>query len=332
MASKVSNKLSLILKVTIAVLLIGYLVKSGHLDPKDLWELMTLPNIVIALLIIGANIFMAAWRWIVLLRARGFTVPLFYGWSLYMIGIFFNHALPGAVGGDLVRGYYLVNDHPERRMDAVMSVLIDRVLGLYSFFILTLVAVAFDFDFVMGHEQIRWVALMCFMVFTGMTLFFLIVFSHRLSEMFGLKFFEKRIPIVHKMVVSLQYFGANRMVIVYSVGISLVAQMIGMLFFYAMAQMSGEAGVTWNAIMFAVPMGFLVTAVPIAPAGIGVGQVAFLYLFQAYLQRPTQFGATAITAFQLATACWALVGAVFYLRRRKPHDVANMEAMAEAAE
>lgn len=331
MASKSSNRLSLILKVIVAVLLIGYLVKSGHLDPKDLWALMTFPNIVLALAILGTNLVLAAWRWIILLQARGFHIPFYYGWKLYMIGIFFNHALPGAVGGDLVRGYYLVNDHPERKVDAVMSVIIDRVLGLYSFFVLTLIAVAFDFDFVMGHEQIRWVALMCFLVFLGMTGFFIIVFSRRLSLAFGLAFFEKRLPFVHRMVMSLQYFGQNRKVIGLSVTVSILAQLVSMLFFYQLARMSGETDVTWNAVMFAVPMGFLVTAVPIAPAGIGVGQVAFLYLFSAYLQRPSQFGATAITAFQLATVCWALVGAVFYLRRRKPQDVANMASMAESS-
>lgn len=330
--TKGSNKLSLILKITVAVALIVYLVKSGHLDPKDLWDLMTFPNVALALFLIGLNLLLAAWRWILLLKSRGFPIGLGYGSSLYLIGIFFNHALPGAVGGDLVRGYYLVNDHPGRKMDAGMSVVIDRVLGLYSFFLLTLAAVAFDYEFVMNHEQIRWVALMCFLVFCGMTAFFCVVFSQRLSHLFGLKFFEKRIPPIHKVVMSLHLFGQNKKAIAASVAVSILAQLVSMLFFYQMAAMSGEAGVTWNAVMFAVPMGFLVTAVPIAPAGIGVGQVAFHYLFQAYLQRPTQFGATAITAFQLCTVCWALVGAVFYLRRRKPQDMANLHAMAEAAE
>jgi hypothetical protein len=77
-------------------------------------------------------------------------------------------------------------------------------------------------------------------------------------------------------------------------------------------------------------MGFLVTAVPIAPAGVGVGQVAFHYLFQTYLDRPTTFGTTAITAFQLTLVCWAVVGAVLYLRRRKPKDLDQMAKLSEA--
>src|SRR3989344_4860306 len=102
---------SLVLKLSFPSTLIVYMVKSGHLDPKEVWELMTVPNVLLALTLVGINITLAAWRWIILLQARGFQIPLSYGFSLYLIGMFFNHALPGSVGGDVVRGYYLVSDH-----------------------------------------------------------------------------------------------------------------------------------------------------------------------------------------------------------------------------
>ena len=316
--STIKSRLTLMLKIIVAVGLITYLVRSGQLDPKDLWALMTVTNVAGALGLIGVNLIIAAWRWIVLLRSRGFTISVAEGFRLYLIGIFFNHALPGAVGGDVVRGYYLVSENPTRRLDAILSVLIDRVLGLYSFFILTLVAVACDLDFVRSHEKILGIALGCLFLFLGQTAFFAVVFSKRLANFCGLGFFEKRVAVVHKVVVGFQRFGARRSVIVQSVLISLLAQVTVMLFFYLLARALNEPNVTWQAVLFAVPMGFLVTAVPIAPAGIGVGQWAFLYLFQAYSREPTQFGATAVTAFQLTLLAWGLVGAVVYLRRGGP--------------
>jgi uncharacterized protein (TIRG00374 family) len=290
---------------------------------------MTLPNIILALTLVGLSTILAAWRWILLLNSRGFNLSFLNGVSLYLIGIFFNYALPGAVGGDVVRGYYLVADHPNQKVDAILSIVIDRVLGLYSFFVLTLVAVAFDFDFVQGHEQVRWVALLAALICLAMTVFFLVVFSNRLARLSGLTFFEKRIAIVHKVVTAFRRYGESRRIIFASVVVSILAQVVTMLFFYQVAVVSGETAINWRAILFAVPMGFLVTAIPIAPAGIGVGQVAFLYLFRTYLQSDTQFGATAITAFQLTQAAWALVGAVCYLRRRKPQDLQH--AVAEMA-
>jgi uncharacterized protein (TIRG00374 family) len=330
MNSKAKSALTLLVKICIAVGLILFLVKSGHLDLKVVWGLMTWPNVALALVLAGFNILLAAWRWIILLKARGFYIPFAYGYSLYLIGMFFNYALPGSVSGDLVRGYYLVQDYPTRKMDAVLSVLIDRVLGLYSFFILSLLAVAWDFDFVMSHEKIRLVALLCFLIFVGMTVFFLLSFSAKLYRLSGLSFIIGKIEPLHRLMEGFQRFGKNRKVVALSVAVSLLAQVFTMLFFYQLAIVLGETDVTWQAICFAVPMGFVVTAVPIAPAGVGVGQVAFLYLFQTYLNKTTQFGAVSITAYQISTAMWALVGVIFYVRRRKPHELDNLEAKMEA--
>ncbi|NJL25269.1 MAG: hypothetical protein HC902_08880 [Calothrix sp. SM1_5_4] len=81
MASKAIAKrhFTLIVKVVIAVVLIAYLVRSGYLDPKDLWDLMTFPNVILALALTGMGIFLASWRWILLLKARGFSIPSVYG-------------------------------------------------------------------------------------------------------------------------------------------------------------------------------------------------------------------------------------------------------------
>lgn len=331
MASKFRSASSLALKIAVAIGLIYYLVHSGHLDFKVVWAMMTVPNVIVALTLIGLNTVFSAWRWITLLKARGFFIPFAYGFGLYLIGMFFSYALPGSVSGDLVRGYYLVQDYPGHKMDSVLSVLIDRVLGLYSFFILTLVAVVMDWDFVTSHEKIRWVAALTFFIFIGMTVFFLLGFSTRIYRASRLEFIINKIGPLHKLMEGFQRFGKNRKIIALSILVSIIAQFFTMSFFYGIGLLLNEPGVTWNAIMFAVPMGFVVTAIPIAPAGVGVGQVAFLYLFQTYMGKPSQFGAIAVTAFQLTVAVWAISGVFFYLRRRKPHELDNLAGKMETA-
>ncbi len=329
MASKLKSYISIVLKVGLAAGLITYMIYSGHLDLSKLWSLMTPFNLAVAFTLVAGNTVLAAWRWILLLRTRGFEIPVGYGLSLYLIGIFFNFALPGAVGGDLVRGYYLIGDHPERKVDAILSIAIDRVLGLYSFFILTLIAVIVDFKFVMGHEQIRWVAISCFLVFMAMTSFFTVTFSKRLSMLTGIDYLGRKIKPVGTLIEAIHRFGQNRPMIGASVLVSLGAQVFTMTFFYLFAVVVGETGVTWNAVLFAVPMGFVVTALPISPAGIGVGQVAFHFLFSTYLGHETSFGTNAITAYQLGVVSMGLLGAVAYLKRRKPHDLEEASHLTE---
>ena len=54
-------------------------------------------------------------------------------------------------------------------------------------------------------------------------------------------------------------------------------------FVYAIAQAMGETTIPISAYFFLVPVGTVVQALPISPAGIGVGQAAFFFLFNHYL-------------------------------------------------
>ena len=67
---------------------------------------------------------------------------------------------------------------------------------------------------------------------------------------------------------------------------------------------------------FAVPIGLIVMSLPIAPAGIGVGQFAFAYLFNAFSGVDTSVGQLVITAYQLTLILWGIIGAIFYIQRK----------------
>jgi len=68
-----------------------------------------------------------------------------------------------------------------------------------------------------------------------------------------------------------------------------------------------------------IPMGFIIMVIPISLPGIGVEQVAFLVLFKIFTVMETTMGQTVITAFQLGLLCWGVVGAVFYIQRKRLH-------------
>jgi uncharacterized membrane protein YbhN (UPF0104 family) len=82
---------------------------------------------------------------------------------------------------------------------------------------------------------------------------------------------------------------------------------------------------------FVVPVGTVVTTLPISVAGIGVGQAAFFFLYKMYLGQETQLGPTAATSVQIATFAWGLIGAVLYLRRKSPSAGASPGPLPAAA-
>ncbi|MBN1816876.1 MAG: flippase-like domain-containing protein [Sedimentisphaerales bacterium] len=68
-------------------------------------------------------------RWFFLLRAQQAFVSMGTCIRITFLGMFYNNVLIGSVGGDFLRMWY-VAQHTHRRLEAVASVLVDRVLGL----------------------------------------------------------------------------------------------------------------------------------------------------------------------------------------------------------
>jgi len=317
---ELKSRIKFALKIAVAAALIYFLLHTGLLKVGSLKELLNLQTVAIALILVGINLVMLNWRWYWLLKSRGFMVSFGQTFVLYLIGVFFNYALPSSVGGDVVKAYYLAREQKNRRVEAVLSVLIDRVLGLYSLLMLSLISVVWDFEFVQSNPQIRWMAFLCGVLAFVMSVCLLIGFSTRIDRALRITQTLRKIPKFHKIVEvfeAMQMFGKQRSAIFLSILVSLVAQTVSIIFFAFVGSALG-AHISFPAYMFCVPIGFVAMALPIAPAGVGVGQVAFLFLFHAYAKDSGDVGASAITAFQLALLVWGLVGAIFYVRYKSP--------------
>jgi len=80
---------------------------------------------------------------------------------------------------------------------------------------------------------------------------------------------------------------------------------------------TGAPDVSFSVYLFIVPIGLISTALPITPAGIGVGQAAMYYLYKLYTGFDNQIGPNALTAYQIVLFCWGLLGAYFYISKKK---------------
>jgi glycosyltransferase 2 family protein len=81
---------------------------------------------------------LSAYRWQLFLNVKQIKVPLRKLISLYFVGMFLNHFMPGAVGGDVVKVYYLYRYTGQGKY-SVISVFLERLTGLIG---LSLISVA----------------------------------------------------------------------------------------------------------------------------------------------------------------------------------------------
>ncbi|MHC4205555.1 MAG: lysylphosphatidylglycerol synthase transmembrane domain-containing protein [Planctomycetota bacterium] len=83
--------------------------------------------------VIGQLIFVARWR--LLLKVQSIHIGFWPAVRLHLLGLFYNNCLPGAIGGDLPRAWY-VTRHTDKKLEAALSVFVDRVIGLIGMLIM----------------------------------------------------------------------------------------------------------------------------------------------------------------------------------------------------
>src|SRR4029078_10980449 len=97
--------------------------------------------VALAMAVNVATVRVMAWRWSILIRAKGMVAPFWWLVRTYFVALFLGQFLPAAVGGAAVRAVELgrrTHDGPE----AVASVLIDRLVGVVSLVGLAVLAYA----------------------------------------------------------------------------------------------------------------------------------------------------------------------------------------------
>jgi hypothetical protein len=80
-------------------------------------------------------------RWWRLLALAGCPTSWWNALRLTFLGLFFNNVMPGATGGDLVKGVVVARENPGRGAEALVTVLVDRIFGMLALALLALVVI-----------------------------------------------------------------------------------------------------------------------------------------------------------------------------------------------
>jgi uncharacterized membrane protein YbhN (UPF0104 family) len=81
-------------------------------------------------------------------------------------------------------------------------------------------------------------------------------------------------------------------------------------------QLAGSHLVGYWTHFFVQSVGLMLVAIPISPAGIGVGQAVFHFLYGEILGNTSSLGATAISVVQILSLIMGLLGAYFFITLR----------------
>jgi len=153
----------ILLKLAIVLSILIYLVNSGKLNFEKLLLFREAPEILAFMVFVLVIIVvpLATFRWWLLLRAIGLPVKPKQTFLLTWIGNFFNTTLPGAFTGDVVKAYYVIKAQQEEgRTPALMTLLIDRFVGLFGLIVMSFLALVFNFELILSQENMHSLAWM----------------------------------------------------------------------------------------------------------------------------------------------------------------------------
>jgi len=319
MVKQTKNFLVQSLKILFSAGIIFWLIQSGKLNFNALQNLLNPGAIAVGLSMVLINVFFTSERWRTLISSQNLKVSAASTFKLSLIGLFFNFAMPGGVGGDVIKAYYFTRENPGEKVIAVTSVLMDRVLGLFAMILLALVVMIYDIEHILKTPTL--LTLMWFVagLFITFVIALTLIFSTHLYTRGTLKQVIEKMPLTDKFLKlyeSMHLYGKDGKRFILVIALSLISQISAIIFLIVAGHLAGFTDVPAKTYFLVAPLGFMATAVPISPAGVGVGQAAFYFLFNIYTGQVSDVGPTAITAFQVGTFMVSLLGAFFYLRRK----------------
>ncbi len=272
-------------------------------------------------------------RWLLLLRVQGIHLGSARLIALLLVGLFFNFFIPGGTGGDVVKIYYLLKETPGRGAVALLSVFVDRLIGVVA---LCFIAAYFAFvrwDWLMSSpETVRyvWPAL----IILGSSLaglhFTYIITRHNLIHRL-----PARMPgrdRLAELALAYNLYGKAWRASLAAFVISIVANIGYFAVFYCAAESFRQPALpspTFGELCAIMPIVNTITSMPISLGGVGVREGLF-QVFLGQLCGVSEAVAVMISSVgYLLTLGWGLVGGLVYLFYRPSEHARLREIKAE---
>lgn len=313
-----SRMLLLPAKIVLITVAIWYLLHNNDINFAALNLLLDDAAFLVTLCVtiaLGMG-FVVTIRWWILLKAIGLNIPLLRLYNISWIGQFFSVFLPGSISADAVKTIYIIRTSDMHgKTLPLTSVLTDKVIGLFSIVCIALVSLLTHAQLLANNAILMSLAISVGMLFVAMLLFFgLIFWRWRDGQDLFVKLLKK-IPfsgISSKLVLSARLYSDKKMTLFLALMLSLCVQLQLILVYFYIAEKLNEAHNPIWSFFFIVPLGELTTAIPIAPAGIGVGHLAFNSLFDLMGQHGGADIFNLFTVVRLGIASFGAVPFVFY--------------------
>ncbi len=233
--------------------------------------------LIISVLVQILSLILLALRWRVILRNFESNISFYDIIKVSFIGIAINNVLPGSIGGDFVRGAYIIKKGVSLK-DSISSLVADRVLGL---FIVLVFACTFLFFYGNKHPSLHHMnMIVIFMIlallsiiFFFKTHIFMSLIKKVLNKILSSSFYNKTVSMIDDLY---QYQISKH--IVFKVFLITIAAMFLEVLVFWFASKSLGMDYSFYIFIISVPLIVIISALPISLGGFLVRESSGLFL------------------------------------------------------
>jgi glycosyltransferase 2 family protein len=272
------------IKFALAGGLFYWLYQQQWLDFSPLWALevngRTLMYLSAALGLFLSGLLIISWRLWLLMRSRRFKAPFRDVMNITFVSSLAGTLLPGIVGMDALKVLFFCSRVAERRMDAFVAVVFDRLVGLYGLFVLA--SLTSGAAWFIGVTQVPlyvfWIAPA---VWFGLTLATALLMWERMYQARLIQLLLSRLPslLVH-FIEALRHILTQQRLLLGLIALSVLNHIFSVgAFIFAALLLADTLPLLLHFAL--TPLAMFMNAVPLTPGGLGLTESAFAFLFQA---------------------------------------------------
>jgi len=303
------KKIFLIIRILIAVLLLSYLL--FNIDLGEFWNQIRYATpwlIILGLSVYSIIAVLAIIRWKLLLDVH----HVYPSWAkltkLFFVGLFFNNAMPGLTGGDVIKAYYVAKETDQHKPEAVTTVFIDRIVGVVGLIMIGLIALMFNLQ----NPQFRKLAIILCCLFAAIMFFTPLFLSKNLLR--KIPFLDK-IPFAEtlKRIYHTFYkYKTHKSVIIFGLLLSMTLQCLYIIMVALMGKSISLNELHISHYFLFIPVISTISALPLSISGLGVNEQLYVYCFGLVGAGKESAFAIALMA-RFALLLWGLPGWFFYM-------------------
>jgi uncharacterized protein (TIRG00374 family) len=304
----------ILLKTAITLFLFWFLFKKINIGEVMATLLgMDQPLLWTATAIAVGAVVLSAYKWQLLLTARGWHLSMGELTKIYFIGLFANNFLPSSIGGDMLR-IYLVGKKINHNGEAAASVILERLLSTVGLAVPALLALIPN-SRLLGDfwDHIVYFFICCF------ALTYLIMKPAILRPLKKLpwKQWQRLVGIFREIINIIQSFRHKRGTLVKVIFYSVMFQLAIILINFCLIRALGihQMGL-WHCFLL-VPIISAVSMLPVSINGLGIREGAYVLLFGAMGVSASQAITVSLLFFVIVTFISLFGGILFVLEKER---------------